>query len=108
MKLTTEAQDWSYNSSLMQNRNHHPDGQEQMTMQIERHYRMPNVKDKVKQYEFMLWMTQVWPMARSLVEIVHTKSMYLPHTRLKYGTKSSPHTAASNLILFGGAACCCR
>lgn len=53
--------EWSYDSDMSINRNHHPDGQDQMLQQIAMHFHLPPTS-KLSSYvswSYMLWLTQV-------------------------------------------------
>eukprot|EP01084_Bolivina_argentea_P234945 395497_1 len=51
---------WSYNSSMMYNRQQHPNAQSDLLFMINQHYNLPNKTNQTLQYEYMLYMTQVF------------------------------------------------
>ena len=54
----TSAEDWQLDSPLMQNRQHHPDGNAQQLAQIQRHFHVPNATDSRTQFDDYVYVSQ--------------------------------------------------
>lgn len=54
----TAPEDWSLDSPLMQNRQHHPDGNKQQLLQIERHFIVPNATDARQRFDDYTYVSQ--------------------------------------------------
>ena len=68
MSAVFPESEWTYDSELSINRNHHPDGQAQMAQQISMHFHLPKVPTCPKgggpcktylSWSQMLWLTQL-------------------------------------------------
>ena len=57
-QAVTDADDWQLASPLMQNRQHHPDGNEQQLRQIQRHFHVPNASDPRQQFDDYCYVSQ--------------------------------------------------
>jgi hypothetical protein len=54
----TNGSDWQLDSALMQNRQHHPDGNAQQLAQIQRHFHVPNATDPRQQFDDYTYISQ--------------------------------------------------
>ena len=79
-KTIKDPQQWTWDSPLMQSRNHHPDGQMQILQQISMHFHVPagpapwkphTDGQQLKYWRQMLWMTQVNQAVGYKVEVEH-------------------------------------
>lgn len=52
-------EDWSYQSNFSSHRQHHEFGNQQMLLQAELHFHLPNSSDPLKKYRDTLYLTQV-------------------------------------------------
>ena len=52
--------EWNWTSDLMTNRNHHPNGQNQMMAGIQMHYNIPKNKTQKETYQYMLYLSQAY------------------------------------------------
>lgn len=66
LKDTFPPDQWSFSSNLSTNRNHHPDGQDEILQQISMHYHLPKLANNTpgkrgmyKAWRLMLYLTQV-------------------------------------------------
>ena len=57
-RSVTSAEDWQLDSPLMQNRQHHPDGNAQQLAQIKRHFNVPNATDSRTQFDDYVYVSQ--------------------------------------------------
>ncbi|XP_078731547.1 beta-mannosidase [Lampetra fluviatilis] len=55
----SEKSDWSFNSSFMQHRQHHGQGNEQILQQIARHFPLPATGDPLRAFQLTLYLSQV-------------------------------------------------
>lgn len=53
------ASDWSYNSPFVMHRQHHENGNTQISNQLQKHFNLPSSSDSVKKFRDTLFMTQV-------------------------------------------------
>ena len=54
----TAAEDWQLDSPLMQNRQHHPDGNAQQLAQIKRHFHVPNATSPRQAFDDYVYVSQ--------------------------------------------------
>ena len=54
----TSQEDWQLDSPLMQNRQHHPDGNAQQLAQIKRHFHVSNASDPRQQFDDYCYLSQ--------------------------------------------------
>ena len=54
----TAAEDWKLDSPLMQNRQHHPDGNAQQLAQIQRHFHVPNATSPRQAFDDYVYVSQ--------------------------------------------------
>lgn len=59
MKAISTAQDWDNNSTLMNHRQHHPDGNDQLAKQLERFFHPPDNSNKTERFSDFIYLTQV-------------------------------------------------
>ncbi|XP_065912906.1 beta-mannosidase-like [Dysidea avara] len=59
MKEISIAEDWDNNSTLMNHRQHHPDGNDQLAKQLERFFHLPDNKNKSENFSDFIYLTQV-------------------------------------------------
>ncbi|XP_048589787.1 beta-mannosidase isoform X2 [Nematostella vectensis] len=52
-------EDWHYNSSFMDHRQHHANGNEEMLNQIKKHFKIPSSEKSLKRFKDTLHMTQI-------------------------------------------------
>lgn len=66
---------WSYNSPVMQNRQHHPNGQAQIVQEIQIHYNLPKGWNTTQGYQYMLYASQYSQAYCYKVEVEYFRSL---------------------------------
>ena len=95
-----DPQQWTWDSPLMQSRNHHPDGQMQILQQISMHFHLPagpaawkphTDGQQLKYWRQMLWMTQVNQAVGYKVEVEHDFTNVVPDEETGDPFEPRPH-----------------
>lgn len=69
--------EYNFSGEMMENRNHHPNGQSQILNLIQMHFNLPNGRNVsvVKEYEYMLYLSQVYQAYCYKVEVEFFRSL---------------------------------
>uniref|UniRef100_A0A4W3J9R8 Beta-mannosidase n=1 Tax=Callorhinchus milii TaxID=7868 RepID=A0A4W3J9R8_CALMI len=59
LEKVSSPEDWFYNSSFMDHRQHHNDGNDEMLNQAQIHFNLPQANDPLQKFKDILYLTQV-------------------------------------------------